>query len=264
MNTIAQQLRDELRAAHTVILNALAVMTMDQKIDWGRANERDDVAGEGVTRHHERQKVIAEGSPLGLFLELRRADRIIANAWEIQSFHQHALWSVANQQDGVAVTHPTRADSHARVLVAAGDAAHELVGDARGEIADSIVEFVRGLGDKTPGRVSWSGFDAAAPAYDQTVVVLKPKCKLSEADIAEARRVFQAMPRHGFTLYIERPAVGATSARIDVEAMLRDCVPGGDVCDPQRVADSIRAWFADAESACARPTIPQPQPTTRG
>ncbi len=262
--TIAQRLRDELCAAHTVIRNALAVMTLVQKSEWGCANERDDVAGEGVTRYHERQKVIAEGSPLGLFLELRRADRIIANAWEIQSFHQHALWSVANQQDGVAVTNPTRADSRSNVLVAAGNAAHELVGDARGEIADSIVEFARRLGDKTPARVAWCGFDAGAPDYDQTVVVLKPNCKLSEADIAEARHVFQAMPRHRGSLFVERPTAGTISARIDVEGMLRACVPGGDLCDPQRVADSIRAWFADAESACAKPTIPQPQPTTRG
>ncbi|PAJ87956.1 hypothetical protein [Burkholderia ubonensis] len=262
--TIAQQLRDELRAAHTVIRNALAVMTLDQKSEWGCANERDDVAGEGVTRHHERQTVIAEGSPLGLFLELRRADRIIANAWEIQSFHQHALWSVSNQQDGVAATHPTRADSRAVVLAAAIETAHELVGDARGEIADSIVEFVRRLGDKTPTRVAWCGFDAGAPAGDQTVVVLKPKCKLSEADIAEARRVFQATPWHRLTLYVEQPAAGTISDGIDVEAMLRACVPGGDVCDPQRVADSIRAWFADVESACVSPSIPQARPTTRG
>ncbi|MGU2419442.1 AAA family ATPase [Burkholderia cenocepacia] len=34
-------------------------------------------------------------------------------------------------------------------------------------------------------------------------------------------------------------------ARIDVEAMLRACVPGGDICDPQRIADSIREWFDD-------------------
>ncbi|WP_438452124.1 hypothetical protein, partial [Listeria monocytogenes] len=32
-------------------------------------------------------------------------------------------------------------------------------------------------------------------------------------------------------------------ARIDVEAMLRACVPGGNICDPQRIADSIREWF---------------------
>ncbi|SET00348.1 hypothetical protein SAMN03159335_00749 [Burkholderia cepacia] len=260
--TIAQQLRDELRAAHTVIRNALAVMTLEQKSEWGCANERDGVAGEGVTRHHERQTVIAEGSRLGLFLELRRADRIIANAWDIQSFHQHALWSIANQQDGVAATHPTRADSRSIALAAAVDAAQELVGDARGEIADSIVEFVRRLGDKTSARVAWCGFDASAPADDQTVVVLMAKREVSEAEIAELRRLLATMPRHG-SLFVERPAAQTTSARIDVEAMLRDCVPGGDFCDPQCVADSIRAWFADAESACDSPTIPQPQPMAR-
>ncbi|WP_420994084.1 hypothetical protein ACKI2N_001820 [Cupriavidus sp. 30B13] len=30
---------------------------------------------------------------------------------------------------------------------------------------------------------------------------------------------------------------------LDVEQLLRDTVPGGSVCDPQQVADSIRAWF---------------------
>lgn len=31
---------------------------------------------------------------------------------------------------------------------------------------------------------------------------------------------------------------------IDVEAMLRACVPGGSICDPQKVADSIREYYA--------------------
>ena len=222
--TIAQQLRDELRAAHTVIRNALAVMTLEQKSEWGCANVRDDVAGEGVTRHHERQTVIAEGSPLGLFLELRRADRIIANAWEIQSFHQHALWSIANQQDGVAATHPTRADLRAVVLALAIDAAHELVGDARGEIADSIVEFVRSLGDKTPARVAWCGFDASAPAGDQTVVVLKPPRDLSNAAVARLRWVFTKR-NHGGTLHVEQPATRA------VEETIRFCPECGRLGD---------------------------------
>lgn len=26
------------------------------------------------------------------------------------------------------------------------------------------------------------------------------------------------------------------------EAIIRDCIPGGSVCDPQQVADAIRAW----------------------
>ncbi|HDR8933007.1 hypothetical protein [Burkholderia vietnamiensis] len=39
------------------------------------------------------------------------------------------------------------------------------------------------------------------------------------------------------------PQPAQADARIDVEAMLRACVPGGDICDPQRIADSIREWF---------------------
>lgn len=39
------------------------------------------------------------------------------------------------------------------------------------------------------------------------------------------------------------PQPAQADARIDVEAMLRDCVPGGSICDPQRIADSIREWF---------------------
>jgi hypothetical protein len=38
------------------------------------------------------------------------------------------------------------------------------------------------------------------------------------------------------------PEVAAPS--FDVEAMLKTCVPGGSICDPQQVADSIRAYFA--------------------
>ncbi|KVX62748.1 hypothetical protein [Burkholderia stagnalis] len=128
--TIVQQLRDELRAAHTIIRNALGVMTFDQKLQWANANERDDAIGEGVTRANERQAAIDDGSPLELLIELRRTDLIIGNAWEIQSFHQHALWTTANLQDGVAEHHPTRADSRAIVLAAALDAARELVGQA--------------------------------------------------------------------------------------------------------------------------------------
>ncbi|MBR7942321.1 hypothetical protein [Burkholderia cenocepacia] len=41
------------------------------------------------------------------------------------------------------------------------------------------------------------------------------------------------------------PQPAQADARIDVEAMLRACVPGGDICDPQRIADSIREWFDD-------------------
>lgn len=36
----------------------------------------------------------------------------------------------------------------------------------------------------------------------------------------------------------------AQPPHFDVEQMLRDTVPGGSSCDPQQIADGIRAWFA--------------------
>ncbi len=50
----------ELEAAHRIIRNALAVMTTAQKAEWGRLNARDGVDGEGITRAHEREAVIAQ------------------------------------------------------------------------------------------------------------------------------------------------------------------------------------------------------------
>jgi len=51
-------LLDELRKAHQIIRNALAVMTPEQKYEWGRLNERDAVDGEGITRANERKSAI--------------------------------------------------------------------------------------------------------------------------------------------------------------------------------------------------------------
>ncbi|WP_334004257.1 hypothetical protein [Burkholderia cepacia] len=64
-------------------------------------------------------------------------------------------------------------------------------------------------------------------------------------------------PPVGTALYADAlPAPAQADARIDVEAMLRACVPGGDICDPQRIADSIREWFDEhgqnAAQAAAR------------
>jgi len=53
-------LLNELEAAHRIIRNALAVMTAEQKAEWGRLNERDGVAGEGISRANEREAVIAQ------------------------------------------------------------------------------------------------------------------------------------------------------------------------------------------------------------
>jgi hypothetical protein len=54
------ELLRELRAAHLIIRNALAVMTVKQKAEWGRLNDLDDVVGEGITRANERAAVIAK------------------------------------------------------------------------------------------------------------------------------------------------------------------------------------------------------------
>lgn len=40
-----------------------------------------------------------------------------------------------------------------------------------------------------------------------------------------------------------------TASDPQVEAMLTACLPGGSIVDPQAVADSIRAWFADRKAA---------------
>lgn len=58
MSAARIELLAELKAAHTIIRNALAVMTTAQKARWGELNERDGVAGEGITRAHERLALI--------------------------------------------------------------------------------------------------------------------------------------------------------------------------------------------------------------
>lgn len=42
---------------------------------------------------------------------------------------------------------------------------------------------------------------------------------------------------HGTKLY-------AGAAPADAEALIRECVPGGSICDPQQVADNIREYFS--------------------
>lgn len=55
----APELLAELQAAHRIIRNALAVMTHEQKAEWGRLNAQHGVDGEGITRANERENVIA-------------------------------------------------------------------------------------------------------------------------------------------------------------------------------------------------------------
>lgn len=63
--TTGADLLRELQAAHQIILNALAVMTAEQKEEWGRLNDRDGVEGEGVTRYSERVAVLTRATDGG-------------------------------------------------------------------------------------------------------------------------------------------------------------------------------------------------------
>lgn len=56
----APELLAELRSAHQVIRHALAVMTVEQKAEWGRKNAAAGVEGEGITRANEREAVITK------------------------------------------------------------------------------------------------------------------------------------------------------------------------------------------------------------
>ncbi len=60
LRAAAPELLEELRAAHQIIRNALAVMTTAQKNEWGCMNELHGVAGEGITRANERDAVLAK------------------------------------------------------------------------------------------------------------------------------------------------------------------------------------------------------------
>jgi hypothetical protein len=64
-----------------------------------------------------------------------------------------------------------------------------------------------------------------------------------EEAAAIVRVIFNAL--NGLTLGSPAPAGQA-------EALIAACVPGGDTCDPQRVADAIREWFAAAPAEHAK------------
>jgi hypothetical protein len=63
----APDLLAELVAAHCILRNALQIMTIEQKTAWGRLNEAAGIAGEGVTRYHERATAIASATSTANF-----------------------------------------------------------------------------------------------------------------------------------------------------------------------------------------------------
>ncbi|WP_176039496.1 dATP/dGTP pyrophosphohydrolase domain-containing protein [Burkholderia stabilis] len=224
MKTIVNELRDELRAAHIIIRNALGVATFDQKIAWGNANERDGVIGEGTTRAFEREAAIASPDADFVYRELRCADRIIANAAGLLSDHQRQLWAVASRQAGVVLSHPTRDDVRAALL-------------ARG------ASLARAAFARAVGKI---GIDAGDSRGDQAVVVLKPVGELSAADVATLRRVLTSAPQN--------PRVMLMPAEFDMHAFLRrqrafserTFGPGRLTA---RVCDHIRKELTEVEAA---------------
>ncbi|WP_334018065.1 dATP/dGTP pyrophosphohydrolase domain-containing protein [Burkholderia orbicola] len=224
MKTIANELRDELRAAHIIIRNALGVATFDQKIAWGNANERDGVIGEGTTRAFEREAAIAGADADLVYRELRCADRIIANAAELLSVHQRELWAVASRQAGVVLSHPTRDDVRAALL-----ARGALL--ARAALARAVAKI---------------GIDAGDSRGDQAVVVLKPVGELSAADVAALRRVLASAPQN--------PRVMLMPAEFDMHAFLRrqrafSARTFGPGRLTARVCDHIRKELTEVEAA---------------
>lgn len=116
MKNIENELRDELRAAHTIIRTVLTVLTFDQKIQWSNANERDNVSGEGMTRADERKDAIERGGVDPLYRELKCADRIIVNARALLTHHQCEVWADAIRLAGVVSRNATRDDVREKAL----------------------------------------------------------------------------------------------------------------------------------------------------
>ncbi len=58
VDAVNQPLLRELQFAHQIIRNALGLMTLEQKSDWARVNDRDGLVEAGTTRANEREAVI--------------------------------------------------------------------------------------------------------------------------------------------------------------------------------------------------------------
>ena len=77
----------ELRHADHIIKTMLNAMTVHQQARVGAKLEADGVAGEGMTRHHERAAVIAAAAPASASAQLLRIEQ---QATDILSQADHA------------------------------------------------------------------------------------------------------------------------------------------------------------------------------
>lgn len=69
--------------------------------------------------------------------------------------------------------------------------------------------------------------------------------KLDHPGFYRNTQLAEALRRVLVTALSAKPS---TPSSFNVEAMLAACVPGGDIADPQVIADNIRNWFANQTS----------------
>jgi len=96
----------ELRHADHIIKTMLNAMTVQQQARVGAKLEADGVAGEGMTRHHERAAVIAAAAPASASAQMLRIEQ---QAVDILSQADHAdilLQALFDKLDPVGDTSP--------------------------------------------------------------------------------------------------------------------------------------------------------------
>lgn len=62
-------------------------------------------------------------------------------------------------------------------------------------------------------------------------------------------------PGHNVHDTVSAALASQPAQALDVEAMLKACVPGGSVCDPQQVADAIREWVKAQPAQADAPNL---------
>lgn len=164
----------------------------------------------------------------------------------------HEVWAAAQLAPGEGIEDGTR--RVAAILSRAPAQAAEPVAWVRkhpdtGELSgdwlwNDVIEQCR----KASGVWFPVGFLGATPAVAAEVTAIHQVIHQvwvdetsSWADVTPAYYAERQPSNRRRVYYAPQPA--QADARIDVEAMLHACVPGGDICDPQRIADSIREWF---------------------
>ncbi|WP_020201897.1 hypothetical protein [Cupriavidus sp. WS] len=101
-------------------------------------------------------------------------------------------------------------------------------------LAEEFGELCKAILDE-PGANVWK--EAVQTAVMAARVAIDGDSSVDEWRSAKGLDNHRAIATHGAAKW------SSDKLDLDVEQLLRDTVPGGSVCDPQQVADSIRAWF---------------------